>query len=66
DCTICKRCMEVCERNAIEVSGDDKKFILSFETDGSITTSDALRYALSFLEKKFSDFRDVVATIGEE
>jgi len=62
-CTLCKACEDVCELNAIKVSGDDAKFLFEFETDGSLTARQALHQALKILEAKFETFREAVSEL---
>ena len=62
-CVLCMTCVEECEAGAITVTGDDTKFILRFETDGSVTAQRALQYALELLGKKADGFRDGVSSL---
>jgi DNA-directed RNA polymerase subunit D len=55
DCTLCESCMEVCEKDCIDVWGDESRIILKFETDGSLKPEDILDYAIKNLESTFSD-----------
>lgn len=72
DCTMCNTCIEECEsknkddkssESAIKVTGDDKKFIFKFETDGSMIAKEAFEFTLKFIEDKFNDFRDLVSKL---
>ncbi|WP_019177374.1 DNA-directed RNA polymerase subunit D [Methanomassiliicoccus luminyensis] len=60
-CMLCKACEEECECGAITVEGDDTKFLVEFETDGSLSARDTLRKALQILEQKFEEFREGVS-----
>jgi DNA-directed RNA polymerase subunit D len=73
DCSLCKACEEVChpprtkgrkKRTAIRVTPEDTKFIFQFETDGSLTASQTLRYALSLLSDKFSTFSEQIGELS--
>ena len=55
-CTMCKSCMEICENDAIAVRGDENKFMFNFETDGSLTTKEALRESAKILAEKYVEF----------
>lgn len=55
DCSLCMSCVEVCEANCIRVWGDESKVLLSFETDGTLSPEDVLRYALKHLEDTFKE-----------
>ncbi len=58
-CKICSACVEACESDAIEVNGREDKFILTFETDGSLSTEQTLKKGLEVLQEKFSDVVDL-------
>jgi DNA-directed RNA polymerase subunit D len=64
-CTICKACVDACTHDAIQIKGDNTKFIFEFETDGSLSARDTLKKALDILEKKFDAFREDVSAMGE-
>jgi DNA-directed RNA polymerase subunit D len=55
NCTLCGTCEEVCSLEAISVTGDETKFLLQFETDGSLTAKDVFLQALSILSDEFSE-----------
>jgi len=54
-CSLCKSCMEVVEEGAINVKGDDTKFIFTFETDGSLSAKEVLIEAAKILENKYKE-----------
>ncbi len=56
-CILCDACVEACGRGAISVRGDETRFIFRFETDGSMTAAQALRYALKELIEGFDKLR---------
>lgn len=58
-CKICSACVEACESDAIEVNGREDKFILTFETDGSLSTEQTLKKGLEVLQEKFSHVVDL-------
>jgi DNA-directed RNA polymerase subunit D len=62
-CMLCKACVKECKTKAITVEGNKTKFVFTFETDGSLTASQTLEQALSILEKKFDDFRELVSSL---
>ena len=62
-CILCKSCFEVCELNAIKLSGSDSKFIFEFETDGSLSALDTLKEALKILTQKFEEFRENISAL---
>jgi DNA-directed RNA polymerase subunit D len=64
ECTLCGSCVESCETGAVTVKGNDTKFIMTFETDGSVSAQRALQYALELLTKKAEEFRDGVSSLG--
>lgn len=55
ECRLCSACEEACGFDAIDVEGRDDKFILTFETDGSLTTKETLKKALEVLQEKFDN-----------
>jgi DNA-directed RNA polymerase subunit D len=63
-CTLCMTCVDDCETKAVTVETDDTKFIMTFETDGSISAKRALQYALDLLDSKANEFRDGVSSLG--
>ncbi|MCL2712589.1 MAG: DNA-directed RNA polymerase subunit D [Methanomassiliicoccaceae archaeon] len=48
-CTLCESCQTFCQPNAISVKADDRNFVFSFETDGSMTAETALNKAVELL-----------------
>jgi DNA-directed RNA polymerase subunit D len=63
-CVLCDSCVEACELGAITVKGDPTKFVMRFETDGSVSAKDALKYALKVLQDKAEAIRDGVSSLG--
>ncbi len=63
-CTLCMSCIEECEPGAIKVKGNPSKFVLTFETDGSVSAKRALQYALDLLAGKAEGFREGVSSLG--
>lgn len=62
ECKMCNACVETCEFNAIDVGGREDKIILTYETDGSLTTEDTLKKGLEILQEKL----DHVIEMAEE
>ncbi len=58
DCTLCKSCEEVCKVEAIKVEGDEKRIIMQYETDDSISAKEALQEALKILKKKYEELEE--------
>jgi DNA-directed RNA polymerase subunit D len=55
-CTLCKACEEFCVDNkAIKVGWEKEKFIFQFETDGSLTAKETLKFALNHISEKFEE-----------
>lgn len=61
-CILCGAC-EQAAPGAIEVTGDAEKFFVRFETDGSLTTREALRFALKDLKRRYEELREAVQAI---
>lgn len=55
NCIMCGTCMETCKKEAINVTGDETRIILQYETDGSMNAKDTLRETLALLAKKYED-----------
>ncbi|HXQ95054.1 MAG TPA: DNA-directed RNA polymerase subunit D [Thermoplasmata archaeon] len=62
-CILCWACEKSCEHGSIHVEPDTEKFFLQFQTDGSLTAREALRYALKDLKRRFEDLREAVQAI---
>ncbi|MBX8637313.1 MAG: DNA-directed RNA polymerase subunit D [Thermoplasmata archaeon] len=62
-CTLCKACVDAAPKGAVEVKGDDTKFVMQFETDGSLTASQALTKSLELLEKKSGELVTLVSSL---
>ncbi len=59
NCNLCGACVKECD--GVSVEGDRTKFILSYETDGSISARKTLEYALQILESRFEEFRESIS-----
>ncbi|UCE80624.1 MAG: DNA-directed RNA polymerase subunit D [Methanobacteriota archaeon] len=57
-CNLCNSCVEMCEVDAIKVTGNPSKLVLRFETDGSMAAKDVLLKGLSMLEERFENLRE--------
>ncbi len=65
ECTLCKSCMEsVNNDGSIVVNGDDKNFLFTFETDGSLTAEETLKKAIEILSEKAADISAQVAELS--
>ncbi len=62
-CKICHSCQEICSKDAIEVTGSEDKFILNYETDGSLMAEATLKEGFKILDKKFNHFIEMVEEI---
>lgn len=52
DCSYCKLCLEACERNGIEIEEDADAFLFTLETDGGMSASATIQYAVQMLKDK--------------
>jgi len=59
-CSLCDSCLAFCTGNAITADADDKNFVFSFETDGSLTAEAVLSKAISLLSGQASSFGKLV------
>ncbi len=55
DCTTCAKFREAFKVDSVKVSSDPTRFILQFETDGSIAAKDVLVRALDILNQRFGE-----------
>jgi len=55
DCTRCNQFREAYKVNAVKIASDPTRFVLQFETDGSMAAKDVLTKALDILAERFSD-----------
>ena len=62
-CILCGACEKECEHGSITVVPDEHKFLFEFETDGSLSAREALRYALKDLKRRFEELREAVQAI---
>lgn len=60
DCVLCMTCVEETEPGVIEVTADDRNFIFSFETDGSMTSEQALNKAIEILSKEYDGLKGMI------
>ncbi len=62
-CIDCGACEETCEHGSIKIEPDTERFFLRFDTDGSLTPREALRYALKDLKRRFEESREAIQAI---
>ncbi|HUI38936.1 MAG TPA: DNA-directed RNA polymerase subunit D [Thermoplasmata archaeon] len=62
-CILCGACERACEHGSVKVEPDEARFLMSFETDGSLTAREALRFALRDLKRRFEELREAVQAI---
>lgn len=55
DCKVCAKFKDAYKADSIKVSNDPTRFVLQFETDGSMSAKDALLKALDLLGQRFAD-----------
>jgi DNA-directed RNA polymerase subunit D len=63
NCSLCDSCMTFCAGKAINVKANDKSFVFSFETDGSLTAEAVLNKAISILSGQAASFGKLVESI---
>lgn len=64
DCILCKSCVEVDGGKSVSLRGDDRNFVFTFETDGSLTAEQVLRKAADIMSEKAKEFAEAVAEIA--
>jgi len=62
-CIFCGACEKACEHGSIKIDPDPEDFFLRFETDGSLTAREALRFALKDLKRRFEEMREGIQAI---
>ncbi len=62
-CIDCGACEKTCEHGSIRIEPDAEKFFLRFETDGSLSAREALRFALKDLKRRFEALREGIQSI---
>ena len=62
-CIDCGACEKTCEHGSIKITPDTEDFFLRFETDGSLTAREALRYSLKDLKRRFEELREAIQAI---
>ena len=62
-CIDCRACEKTCEHGSVRVEPDEERFFLRFETDGSLSPREALRFALKDLRRRFEELREAVQAI---
>jgi DNA-directed RNA polymerase subunit D len=62
-CILCGACEKIADDGSIKIEADEEDFFLHFETDGSLTAREALRFALKNLKGRYEDLRESVQAI---
>jgi len=62
-CIDCHLCETTCEHGSIRIEPDEERFFLRFETDGSLSAREALRFALKDLRRRFEELREAIQAI---
>ena len=62
-CIDCGACEDSCEHGSVQVEPDTERFFLRFETDGSLTAREALRFALKDLKRRLEETREAIQGI---
>ena len=62
-CIDCGACESICEHGSIRIETDPERFFLRFETDGSLTAREALRFALKDLKRRLEESREAIQAI---
>ena len=62
-CILCWACEKSCEHGSVKVEPDETDQFLRFETDGSLSAREALRFAMKDLKRRFEELREAVQAI---
>ena len=63
-CVLCDSCLSFCPSGAISVVADEKNFVFSFETDGSLTAEAVLNKAAELLSGRAKDLSGQIDLIN--
>ena len=63
-CILCMACEKACEHGSVQVQPDEQDFFLRFETDGSLSAREAVRWAMKDLKRRFEELREAVQSIA--
>jgi DNA-directed RNA polymerase subunit D len=63
-CILCYACEKACEHGSVEVQPDEADFYLKFETDGSLSAREAVRFAMKDLKRRFEELREAVQALA--
>ena len=62
-CIYCGACEATCPHGSVHVEEDSERFFLRFETDGSLSAREALRFTLKDLKRRFEELREGIQAI---
>jgi DNA-directed RNA polymerase subunit D len=62
-CIVCFACEQTCPHGSVQVQPSAADHFLRFETDGSLTPREAVRFALKDIKRRFEELRDAVQAI---
>jgi len=62
-CIFCGACERIADDGSIKIEADEEDFFLRFETDGSLSAREALRFALKNLKARYEDLREAIQAI---
>ncbi|MCI4322299.1 MAG: hypothetical protein L3K05_08360, partial [Thermoplasmata archaeon] len=63
-CILCLACEKACEHGSVQVQPDEADFFLRFDTDGSLSAREAVRFALKDLKRRFEELREAVQSLA--
>ena len=63
DCAVCAKFREAYKVDSVKVSSDPTRFLLQFETDGSLPAKDVLLRGLEILAERFGDIATQAGTL---
>jgi DNA-directed RNA polymerase subunit D len=62
-CIVCFACEQTCPHGSVKVQPSETDYFLRYETDGSLSTREAFRFALKDLRRRIEELREAVQAI---
>ena len=57
DCILCGKCADICPKDAIRITGDREKFLMTIESNGSLEPKEMLEAALESIGSRAEELK---------